>query len=269
MSLNENKKVAIVTGATSGIGKEISYYLHDNNFIVYSLSREYKNDEKINYIKCDIANFLETENVIKKIFINHKKVDLIINNSGFSINSPVECLNIENYEKMLRINVEAPYAISMIYKKYLKGSSGKIINIGSITSEVYIPFESQYCLTKKLLKIFSVYLNKKFRLENIKVCNLIVGKTKTNFDKNRIINEINENDYFYEFSKFNKNLIKSSKYGTNPNIVAKAVFKIIKQKKNKSEKIVGLKTKIVFLFLNVFPLKIINKINFYFFIKKG
>lgn len=268
MSFNDNLKVAIITGASSGIGRSIGLYLHDKKYLVYSLSRSEKEDKKIKYLKCNISDFTDVEKAIDSIYKSHNRIDLIINNSGFSINSPIECLDINEYQTLLRVNVEAALFISNISKKYLKNTKGKIINIGSITSEVYIPFEVQYCLSKKILKILTMSLFNNFKKENVGICNLVVGKTKTSFDNHRLINTKNITPYDHYFNNFNNNIKKTAKYGSNPINVAKAIYKISKSKKTQIQKIVGIKTKLIYCFLKVIPTKLINNLNFYFFVKK-
>ena len=120
----------LVTGATRGIGKAIANHIDGNIYAVgrnEALLKEYKN-----YFVCDFSKQKELMSLGN--YISDNKIDILINNAGEYIYSPVENINYDSIEEIIKVNLEAPlYLISRAvpYMKFKKW--GRIINIGSIS----------------------------------------------------------------------------------------------------------------------------------------
>lgn len=264
---NNIYKIAIITGASSGIGYALGKYLSSKHYIVYSLSRSAKEDDYIRFLECDIKNYDQVEECLEQIYDKHKRIDLVVNNSGFGITSSIEELNINNYEEMIDVNVLASLNICLQSIKYLKQSHGKIINMGSIVSEIVLPFGSPYSVSKQLLKLVSYCLYNECKYQKIGICNLIVGKTHSEFDKNRIINKFDNSDYENDLNIFTSNLFKSIKYGMKAEKIAKYIYRLDKYKKIPHQKIIGYRNKLMIIFFKLIPINLANEINYNFFIK--
>ena len=120
----------LVTGASRGIGKAIALSLEGN---IYASGR---NEELLkcykNYIVADLYNKKEVENLGQ--YIADNKIDVLINNAGEYIYSPVEKISHEELEHIIKVNLEAPlYLISKAVPNMKQNKWGRIINIGSIS----------------------------------------------------------------------------------------------------------------------------------------
>ena len=138
-------KNILITGATRGIGKAIAENFDGNIFAVgrcEELLEYYKN-----YLICDLSQKEELEKLGKYIVDN--KIDVLINNAGEYIYSPIDETNYEQLEHIMRVNLEAPlYLISKAVSYMKEQKWGRIINIGSISGVMGEACASLYSASK-------------------------------------------------------------------------------------------------------------------------
>ncbi|WP_027124167.1 SDR family NAD(P)-dependent oxidoreductase [Mycoplasmoides pirum] len=261
---NDSKKVAIVTGASGGIGLEIGKYLINKNWKVYSLSRNFGIHHGIIYITCDLKNSNDIEKTVNEILKKEKKIHLLVNNSGYGIGSSLENLENNEFEQMYKLNVIGALNLIRTLQPILSQSEGTIINIGSMAGIFTIPFQSAYSLTKAMIDTYSEIIMRDLNSKNIYISTLMPGDTKSNFSKNRVISSKDKNTRYEE--RINKS-IKKMEYdeskGHNPKLIAKTMYKYLHKHKIPIRFTVG-KYKLVFFLskkiCHVTTEKIINKL---------
>lgn len=179
-------KIALVTGATSGIGYALSKQLLEMNYVVYGVGRNFAKliDFSSNFkiVKCDLAKLNELEAMLKEL----KKVpfDLIINAAGVGYFGLCEEINSSKIQNMIAVNLQAPLIISQFFLRGLKERKGMIINISSITAKKESPLAAVYSATKIGLSHFGKNLFEEVRKTGVKVVNIYPDMTKTNFYEN-------------------------------------------------------------------------------------
>lgn len=138
----------LVTGATRGIGKSIAEALEKDGNNIFATGRceellkVYKN-----YFLCDLSN----KNDLEKLgdYINQNKIDILINNAGEYIYSPVESIDYNTLEHITKVNLEAPLYLISKAIPYMKSKKwGRIVNIGSISGVMGEACASSYSATK-------------------------------------------------------------------------------------------------------------------------
>jgi len=132
------KQIALVTGASRGIGMAIAENLNENGYIVYgtSTSGKGKTSGVKKWIKADFSTKKGIENFLKKIEVL-TKINVLINNAGINIIKNQNSISDDDYNKIQNINLKAPYRISQIVLKNMsKNGGGKVINISSIWSKI-------------------------------------------------------------------------------------------------------------------------------------
>ena len=161
---------AIVTGASSGIGKAICEYL-EKEYKVYKISRS------------DGVDLSDINSLEKLPFIKDKNIKILVNCAGFGIFKPHEEIKLQDIDKMIKVNLTAPIVLSKLLLRTLKKNSGYIFNITSIEALRYSKFSALYTATKAGLRSFSMSLFEEVR-KDVKIISINPDITKTNFFDN-------------------------------------------------------------------------------------
>ncbi len=156
-------KVAIVTGAARGIGQGIAIELarHGADVVVSDIIPGDETVKKIKelkrkciYVRTDISNKKQAENLISQTIKEFKKVDILVNNAGVYISGNVSDLQEESWDKTMNINLKGPFLCSQAALKYMK-KGGSIINISSIAGIEGSAGGAAYCASKGGIRLFT------------------------------------------------------------------------------------------------------------------
>ena len=171
--------IALVTGASKGIGRAIAYNLAQNGYDVvigYNTDiaganetlEEVKKYSDGMIFKCDISNELEEKNMVENIISKYGDIDLLVNNAGIAIDKPFEDKNVEDFRRILDVNLIGTFLVSKYVGKYMmRNKSGVIINISSNNAlNAYYPESLDYdaskagviSLTHNLAKQYAPYI---------------------------------------------------------------------------------------------------------------
>ena len=181
-------KVAIVTGASSDIGLEISKRFAEEGANVVLIGRNFDKLEKARKsikdyatktvgIPCDLTNEAQVLQTVKQISDHYGKVDILVNNAGL-INDPIHFheMSESDWTSLINTNLYGTFRItkSILIKMLENKSGGSIINIGSISSERAIPkvHLTVYCTTKAAINMFTKGIAIEYARKNIR-CNCI------------------------------------------------------------------------------------------------
>lgn len=186
-------KCAVVTGASSGIGLEITKVLLNSGFKVYGLARDFSKTgfEHMNFIKevCDITKTPLLEEKIKNIRSIESGISVLVNNAGIGYFGPHEEINTKKLHAMIATNLEAPIILTHLLLRDLKKNSGYVINISSITAQKASPIGCAYSATKAGLSHFSEGLFEETRKAGVRVVTIHPDMAKTDFYENASFRE--------------------------------------------------------------------------------
>lgn len=252
----QNKdKVVIITGASSGIGKETAKCFMQKGFKVYGLSRRTFEEQGIISLSCDVTDSEQVKNVVNDIFEKEGRIDVLINNAGFGISGSVENQDMESIKRLFDVNFFGVVNVTKQVLPILRNQGGgKIINTGSVAGVIPLPFQSFYSSTKASLDIFSKALKMEVRPYNISVCNVLVGDTKTGFTQ---VREKSLTDIGSVYEKTSMRSVakmeKDEQHGKDPKSVSKVMLKLAKKKKMPATKIVGASYKFLLFLTKILP----------------
>lgn len=197
---NLNKKTAIVTGASSGIGYAVSKTLSALGYELYGFGRNFKNTDwntmdNAHPIVCDI---LDTDRLCAELkqITAQNQVHVLVNNAGVGYYGLHEELNPDKIKKLVRTNLEAPMILTQQLLRPLKKTTGYIINISSVTAGQSNPHGCTYGATKAGLASFSHSLFDEARKYGVKVVTIFPDMTQTNLYRNADFREGDETESY-------------------------------------------------------------------------
>lgn len=248
---DNNKKVVVITGASSGIGLATAKHFRDNGFVVYNLSRRKVDEKGILSISCDVTSVEQVRDAVKQIVEEQNRIDVLINNAGFGISGSSENQKIEDVEKLFKVNFTGAVNVTQqILPIMRKQKSGKIINTGSVAGVFPIPFQSFYSATKSAIDMWSKALRLEVKPFGVQVSTVLVGDTKTNFTDKREKSTLDDGTVYQEVVK--KSIAKMERdeqKGKDPLTVASVMLKLANKRKIPATKVVGGSYKLL-VFLN-------------------
>ena len=262
------KKVAIVSGASSGIGMEIANLFLSKGFEVYGLGQRELTGVSFNYERVNICNLDECQKLVDMVIKKHGKVDVLVNNAGMGISGPIELVNVDEAKKLFDVNFFGAVNLTKcVLPSMRENNSGRIINVSSVASFIPIPFQVFYSASKSALDIFASGLRSEVKPFNIKVVNVHPGDVKTGFTSARKKDELeSSNPYAKNYNSAIGAMEKDEQNGMPASKVAKVVFKMSYKKCLKKTNVVGGKYKLMCFALNLFNPKLKEAIvrKFYF-----
>lgn len=177
-------EAAVVTGASSGIGLEISRTLHRLGYEVFGFGRDFAQkplwqEEGCHPIVCDLLDAQSMCSHIRQIMAQNK-IHVLVNNAGVGYYGLHEELNPKKIQELVRTNLEVPMILTQQMLRDLKKHRGYIINIVSVTANQSNPHGCAYGATKAGLASFTHSLFDEARKYGVKVSAVYPDMTQTN-----------------------------------------------------------------------------------------
>lgn len=228
-------KVVLITGASSGIGKSIGEFLQNKGFIVYGTSRspsKYKNSP-LKLLPLEVSDENSISNAVSEIIKIEGKLDVLINNAGKGITGPVEETPLEEIKKAFDTNFFGVINVcNGVLPEMRNQKKGLIINISSIAGYMGLPYRGMYSASKSALSIYSEVLSLEVKQFGITVVDVAPGDFATNIAAGRYHTPLFKNSNYKEhYSKVLKQIDEEVDTGLQPEVMAKAIYKIILKKK--------------------------------------
>lgn len=267
-------KTILITGASSGIGKETALLFADKGWNVAATMRSqekltmFADKENIKTYLLDVKDKDSVRTCIGQIIKDFEKIDVIVNNAGIYTTNPLEMTSDDVIEDILETNIKGViYTTKIVLEHFRLNKSGMIVNISSIAGRATFPFQSVYHTSKWAVEGFSESLYYELEPMGIRVKVVEPGVVKTNLYES--LSNISFDNYPKEYQDsfvrgYNSQL-KNLKNGYSPILDAKTIYKAVISKSSKLRYTTDNTTRMA-LFLNwLLPLSmfrgIIKKIN--------
>ena len=237
------KKVAVVTGSSTGIGFETSLLLARNGFYTYATMRNLDKSKAITNIKqkeklsleilqLDVTADKSVKEAINKITNEQERIDVLVNNAGFALVGAFEEISIEEFKEQYETNVFGVIRVTQAVLPIMRNQRcGTIVNISSIAGKIGFPLTSAYVSSKFALEGLTESMAYEIEQFGIKVILIEPGVIKTNFDKNLKIGKRVANNQNSSYAEMTQKRITGFQprfeSGTPPVDVAKVILKAI------------------------------------------
>lgn len=192
-----SKKVAIVTGGTSGIGRATALALQEHGYTVYELSRRAEGMPDIRHIVADITKEETLQAAVEQVLAVAGRLDLVVNNAGFGISGAIEFTDTQETQRlfdtlffgMVRMN-------RCVIPLMRQQGRGRIVNISSVAAPVPIPFQAYYSAGKAAINAYTMALANELRPFGVTVCAVMPGDIHTGFTAAR--RKVSQGDDIYQ-----------------------------------------------------------------------
>ncbi|GAA9924566.1 SDR family oxidoreductase [Helicobacter pylori] len=256
----ESQKVAIITGASSGIGLECALMLLDQGYKVYALSRHATLCVALNHALCESIDVdVSDSNALKEVFLNisakEDHCDVLINSAGYGVFGSVEDTPIDEVKKQFGVNFFALCEVVQFCLPLLKNKPhSKIFNLSSIAGRVSMLFLGHYSASKHALEAYSDALRLELKPFNIQVCLIEPGPVKSNWEKTAFEND-ERKDSLYALEVSAAKSFYSGVYqkALSPKAVAQKIVFLSMSQKIKARYLIGLKTQLLLALYRILP----------------
>lgn len=176
----EEKKIALITGSTRGIGKAIAIKFAKNRYNLVlnyvsdrtnleDLEKEFKEyNIEVLFIKTDVSKYEDCENMAKKAIEKFGKIDVLVNNAGITKDGLLLRMTPEDFEKVININLKGTFNVTKSVVPYMmKKRTGKIVNISSVVGVSGNAGQCNYAASKAGIIGFTKSIAKELASRNI------------------------------------------------------------------------------------------------------
>lgn len=235
----KNAKVILISGASSGFGYVTAKYLAQNGYCVFGTSRTPEkvmlpNKEKwpgsLEIIKMDVNYTNSIREGIKKIIERTGKLDVMVNNAGYSLAGSIEDTSLKEAKDQFNTNFFGVHEVCRQVIPIMRNQqSGYIINISSLAGLVGLPFQALYSASKYAIEGYTEALRIEVKTFGIKVSLIEPGDFCTSFTGHRHITRSSQSNPVYQnrFKEILKAVEEAERKGDSPEKIAKLVERII------------------------------------------
>ncbi|HBB90436.1 MAG TPA: oxidoreductase [Bacteroidales bacterium] len=236
-------RIILITGASSGLGKETAGFLAAQGHTVYGTSRNPGESlSAVKMVRMDITDDLSVRSAISEIISHEGRIDVVVNNAGIGIGGAIESFSDEEVNLQMNTNFNGLVRVTRAVLPHMRTSgSGKIINISSIGGLIGLPFQGFYSAAKFAIEGYSEALAMELKPWNIPVIVVNPGDFKTGFTGSRTITarDASGSDYRGRVTKAVEIMGQDEQSGCDPLLLAKTISKIISRKKPAYRYLVG------------------------------
>jgi NAD(P)-dependent dehydrogenase (short-subunit alcohol dehydrogenase family) len=222
-------RIALVTGASSGIGEATAERLAKAGYSVYGTSRRggKAGNRSFELLPLDVTSDESVEAAVSEVMRRAGRIDLLVNNAGFGV-APggAEESSLDQARSIFETNFFGLVRMTRAVIPHMRRQgSGRIINIGSVLGFLPMPYGALYAATKHAVEGYSESLDHELRTRGIRVSIIEPAYTKTSFDANFMEPDAKLDEYRDARAGMNKRVNEVMATAEPPNVVADTVLK--------------------------------------------
>lgn len=237
-------KIILITGVSSGFGREIALKLSALGHSVYGISRRIPEADVLTaltgHIQMDLSAPDAAEAIVSQILSHAGRIDVLINNAGTGIGGALEEVRSQALEQLFQINFFAVTRLcSAVLPIMREQGSGQIINFSSLGGLAGLPYQGAYSATKFAVEGYTEALYNEVKAFGIHVSLVEPGDFSTGFTGSRTIAASPESPYRADHQAALKRIEADEQGGSHPRVLASKVGKIIESPRPRLRYTVG------------------------------
>lgn len=253
--------IAIVSGASSGIGRETAILLMKSGYKVYAFNRRQTDIDGVEFVPVDITKIDDIKRGVTGVLEREGRIDLLVNNAGLGISGALEDTTDERAEYIFDVNFFGAFKLAReVIPSMRENGGGRIINVSSLAAVFNIPFQGFYSASKAAVNSLFTAMLLEVRPFNIKITNVMPGDIKTGFTDNRKKNEAASPVYAGRIANSVAVMERDEQNGMPPSAVAKVIVSQAARKSPKTAVSVGFKYKVLVFLAKILPVSLANNI---------
>jgi NAD(P)-dependent dehydrogenase (short-subunit alcohol dehydrogenase family) len=226
-----NMKIALVTGASSGIGQATAELLAKAGYKVYGTSRRGgdASGRSFEMLRLDVTSDESVDAAVQTLMQLEGRIDLLVNNAGFGVApAGAEESSIEQARSIFDTNFFGIVRMTRAVVPHMRRQgAGRIINIGSVLGFLPMPYGALYAATKHAIEGYSESLDHELRTRGIRVSVIEPAYTKTPFDANFLEPDAKLDEYREVRAAVNQRVKEVMATAEQPGVVADVVLKAV------------------------------------------
>ena len=251
----QSGKVVLITGASSGFGKETASLLAQRGFKVFGTSRKASGDKQdgVEMLRLDITSDESVRDCVSTLLTKTGRIDVLVNNAGQALVGGLEETSIEEAKAHFDSSFFGTVRmVNATLPDMRKHRNGQIINVASLAGTFPVPFEGYYVAAKAALIAYSEVLRQEVKSLGINVSVVEPGFFRTNLGNTRVRAANSISDYDQMRKRAHAALVESFDKGGDPKEIAEMILNIIESPSPRLHYVVG-KEKRYLLMKRVLP----------------
>ena len=254
------KKVVILTGGTSGIGKATAARLRDAGCRVYEFSRREAAQDMINHMSVDVTDEKAVNAAVRAVADMEGQIDILVNNAGFGISGAMEFTESADAHRLMEVNLFGMNNMIRAVLPYMRGAGrGRIVNIGSVAGVFPIPFQTWYSISKAAVAAMTMALANEVAPYGIDVTCVMPGDIRTGFTAAREKSVEGDDAYQGRIARSVARMEKDEQNGMAPEAAAKTIARVaLKKGRVKPRYAIGIVYKCLVFLDNILPVRAVR-----------
>ena len=243
-------KIVLITGGSSGIGKNAALALLREGCTVYEMSRKAEGVvEGAHHIRGDVTDEKQAEAAVREVVEKEGRLDILINNAGFGISGAVEFTPPSEARRQFDVNFFGMVNMNKAALSVMREQGGgRIVSMSSVAAPIAIPFQAYYSASKAAVRTYSLALHEEVRPFGIEICVIMPGDIATGFTAARAKSAEGDDVYGGRITKSVAVMEHDETHGMSAEYAGNFVCKVALAKKHKPVVTMGGKYKL-FVFL--------------------
>ena len=253
------RKVAIVTGGTSGIGKQTALALLREGCTVYELSRRETGVEGMHHIAADITKEDTVKAAVDQVMAAEGHIDVLVNNAGFGISGAIEFTDTEDAKRLFDADFFGMVNLNRcVIPLMRRAGMGRIVNLSSVAAPIPIPFQAYYSAAKAAVNAYTMALANELRPYGVTVCAVQPGDIKTGFTAAREKVILGDDVYGGRIERSVQRMEHDEQNGMDPAVAGRFIARVAMKPSVKPLYTIGASYKLFVLLSRILPCRFLN-----------
>ena len=251
---SKQKKTALVTGGSSGIGRCTASALSQSGYTVYEFSRRDIPIKGVKHMSVDVTDEASVQAAVEQILRERGSIDILVNCAGFGISGAVEFTELKQAKAQFDVNFFGTVNVSRaVLPSMRRHRGGHIVNISSVAAVAHIPFQAFYSASKAAVSSYSCALDNEVSPYGVRVTAVELGDIHTGFTQARQKTASGDDEYGGRISRSVSQMEKDELSGMSPEVVGTYIARIAQKKNCAPICVVGTKYKILSFLCKILP----------------